>query len=76
MQDLLAGGNAFGQQDLSAALLPLMLTLTLQACDTATPRDGPSLPQVISLIDDAVDELQSGTFMDCAGQQQVPWPCY
>jgi hypothetical protein len=71
LQDLLAGGNASGEGNAPTALLPLILTLTLQACDSATPRDGPTLHQVVSLIDDAVDELQSGTFMDCAGQQQV-----
>lgn len=53
------------------ALLPLFLTLTLQSCEEATPARGPTFEQVVTLLDDAAEELHTGIFMDSSGNQQV-----
>lgn len=53
------------------ASLPLFLTLTLQSCEEASPVRGPTFEQVVTLLDDAAEELHRGVFMNSAGNQQV-----
>jgi hypothetical protein len=54
--------------------VPLIYTLTMQACVSSIPSDRPTFDQAAQLLEDTAMEVAGGVYVDSEGKRQVRPP--
>lgn len=54
------------------ATVPLTFTLTMKACLSENPDERPTFGQILTIFDDLVFEVASGSYLNSLGQMMVP----
>lgn len=55
------------------ASVPLTFTLTMKACLSENPDERPTFGQILTIFDDLVFEVASGSYLNSLGQMMVRW---
>jgi hypothetical protein len=56
------------------ATVPLTYTLTMKACLSETPADRPTFSNILVLLEDLVNEVAQGSYVNSNGSVQVRYP--